>query len=336
MNSEKVLTIDKSNEYSMKLVSIIVPVYGVEQYLDKCIESIIHQTYQNLEIILVDDGSKDNCPLMCDRWALKDTRIKVIHKENGGLSDARNAGMAIATGDYVSFVDSDDWIAPEFVEILVNGIQDGDIATCGILMVNDACEVLRTLDDVDFELDALSAMKRLIHEDGFRQTVWNKLYKRELIAEESFAVGKCNEDDFWTYKIVGKSQMIKCCPAALYYYRQRQGSIMNTVYSRKRLDGVEARMLRYLYNVVHFPRLMDDEKRSFLGTVLYAAQQIDKIEDEQERNYCVGEIEKYFEFWKEAPGIYKATSFKQKMWMKMAKKSLWKTARLRNKLGIGE
>ena len=102
----------------MDLISVIVPVYKVEKYLDKCVQSIVDQTYRNLEIILVDDGSPDNCPAMCDAWAEKDDRIRVIHKENGGLSDARNAGMAIATGEYIGFVDSDDWIFDDFVRCL--------------------------------------------------------------------------------------------------------------------------------------------------------------------------------------------------------------------------
>lgn len=101
------------------LISVIVPIYNVESYLNRCVESIVNQTYQNLEIILVDDGSPDNCPQICDDWARKDSRIKVIHKENGGLSDARNAGMNIATGEYISFIDSDDYVALDFCETML-------------------------------------------------------------------------------------------------------------------------------------------------------------------------------------------------------------------------
>ena len=105
----------------MDLISVIVPVYKVEPYLDKCVRSIVDQTYQNLEIILVDDGSPDRCGEICDAWAAKDSRIRVIHKENGGLSDARNAGMAVATGKYMGFVDSDDYIAPDMYRLLLEG-----------------------------------------------------------------------------------------------------------------------------------------------------------------------------------------------------------------------
>ena len=121
----------------MELISIVVPVYKVEPYLDKCVSSIVNQTYKNLEIILVDDGSPDNCPVMCDAWAEKDNRIRVIHKPNGGLSDARNAGMSAATGELIAFVDSDDWIAPDMYEKLYHRLtEDGsDIAACGVQMV---------------------------------------------------------------------------------------------------------------------------------------------------------------------------------------------------------
>ena len=121
----------------MELISIVVPVYKVEPYLDKCVSSIVNQTYKNLEIILVDDGSPDNCPAMCDAWAEKDNRIRVIHKPNGGLSDARNAGMSVATGELMAFVDSDDWIAPDMYEKLYHHLtEDGsDIAACGVQMV---------------------------------------------------------------------------------------------------------------------------------------------------------------------------------------------------------
>lgn len=112
------------------MISVIVPVYKVEPYLDRCVRSIVEQTYTDLEIILVDDGSPDNCPAMCDAWAEKDNRIKVIHKQNGGLSDARNAGMDIASGDYLGFVDSDDWIAAEMYQVLYDMLQrdSSDIA----------------------------------------------------------------------------------------------------------------------------------------------------------------------------------------------------------------
>ena len=121
-------------------ISVVVPVYNVEEYLDQCVESLVGQTYKNLEVILVDDGSPDNCPAMCDEWAERDNRIKVIHKENGGVSSARNAALDIASGDYIGFVDSDDWIEPDMYEILIKNAKkyDADISRCAGLF--DYCD----------------------------------------------------------------------------------------------------------------------------------------------------------------------------------------------------
>ena len=118
-----------------ELISIIIPIYKVEEYLDECISSVINQTYTKLEIILVDDGSPDSCPKMCDDWAKKDSRIRVIHKTNGGLSDARNAGIEVATGEYIAFVDSDDYIKPDMIAKLYAALckEEADISACGIL-----------------------------------------------------------------------------------------------------------------------------------------------------------------------------------------------------------
>ena len=127
------------------LVTVIVPVYNVDCYLDKCISSIVQQTYKNLEIIVVDDGSTDKSPEICDRWSQRDRRIHVMHKVNGGLSDARNAGLAVSTGEYISFVDSDDWIKPKFIETLMISLQaeKADIAECGVIFVDKQEHILR-------------------------------------------------------------------------------------------------------------------------------------------------------------------------------------------------
>ena len=163
-------------------ISVIVPVYKVEAYLDKCVRSIMDQTYRNLEIILVDDGSPDDCPAMCDAWAEKDSRIRVIHKENGGLSDARNAGMAVATGEYIGFIDSDDYIAPDMYRLLLERMTaDGsDIAACGVEMVFEDGTPPRMLTPTGSHvLDNGQAMEAIIREDLLKQPVWYKLYRTD-------------------------------------------------------------------------------------------------------------------------------------------------------------
>ena len=234
----------------MDLISIIVPIYKVEPYLNKCVQSIVDQTYRDLEIILVDDGSPDICPAICDAWAAKDSRIRVIHKENGGLSDARNAGLAIATGKYISFIDSDDSIAPTFIAELYDALSrtGADIAECGVSYVDEAGAVLKHRPvSPEKELDRIDALRHLVLEDGVYQTVWNKLYRREMIDGIPFEKGKYHEDDFWTYQVFDRMEKLVLVDKPLYNYLQRGGSIIGVGYNLKRLDGLEARCLRMQY-----------------------------------------------------------------------------------------
>lgn len=231
------------------LISIIVPVYKVEPYLDCCIKSIVEQTYSNLEIILVDDGSPDNCGSICDAWAEKDGRIVVIHKENGGLSDARNAGLKIAKGEYIAFVDSDDRIASDFLSELLNAINDtgADISECAVNYISESGTVTKTRFAAAGPIDRIEALRRLILEDGVYQTVWNKLYRREVLGGIMFEKDKYNEDDFWTYLIFDRINNLASVNKPLYNYLQRRGSIIGSGYSVKRLDGLEARFRRMQY-----------------------------------------------------------------------------------------
>ncbi len=234
----------------MDLISVIVPIYKVEPYLDCCIRSIVGQTYDNLEIILVDDGSPDRCGAICDAWAERDSRIKVIHKENGGLSDARNAGIAIATGDLVSFIDSDDSIAPEFLERLHRALTQShaDVAECAVAFVDERGLTLRQRNAAPIaEADKIEALRRLIQEDGVYQTVWNKLYRREIIHGILFEKGRLNEDEFWTYQVFDRIGKLAIVPEPLYNYLQRSTSIIGVGYNIRRLDGLEARFQRMEY-----------------------------------------------------------------------------------------
>lgn len=250
----------------MDLISIIVPIYKVEHYLDCCVESIINQTYQNVEIILVDDGSPDHCAAICDRWAEKDKRIKVVHKKNGGLSDARNAGMEVANGQYLGFVDSDDWIDSQYVEYLYRVIQQtgSDLSACDVKFVPDGEDVLA----VEQELSGMSvntpeeALSTLIQGRKYRAVVWNKLYKREIIQGEKFEVGRLHEDEFFTYRIYDKCKRLAYVDIPLYNYRQREGSIMST-FSVRHLDYLEAYSRRLLLLKQKYPLLYEKDKITF-------------------------------------------------------------------------
>ncbi len=247
------------------LISIIVPVYNVEKYLDRCVESIVNQTYTNLEIILVDDGSPDNCPAICDEWSKKDNRIKVIHKENGGLSDARNIGLAVAAGDYIAFVDSDDWIHSDYIKILYSSLikNNADISVCDINIVDDNSDIPIINEQHTTKIfDNASAMKSLVQGVEFASNVWNKLYSVELLKNEYFKVGKYHEDEFFSYRIISKINSAVYNNIKLYYYYQRSGSIMNS-FSIKHLDMLEVYIERIGFLEKNYSDLALIDKRSF-------------------------------------------------------------------------
>lgn len=225
-------------------ISVIVPVYKVEKYLGKCVESIINQTHSNLEIILVDDGSPDRCGEICDTYAAKDTRVKVIHKENGGLSDARNAGIEVATGDYIGFVDSDDYIHPQMYEKLLGAIleHDADMSICPYEYVDEEGEAISKENPVRTEvLSNIAALEKLASPCWwYYTTAWNKLYKKILFATIRFPKGKIHEDQFTVHELFYVCEKIVTIEDKLYNYLQRKNSIMGSKISISRLDGIEA------------------------------------------------------------------------------------------------
>lgn len=225
------------------LISVIVPVYQVAPYLKHCIESIINQTYHNLEILLVDDGSTDGSGEICDEYADKDSRIKVIHQENRGLSEARNRGIDTAKGKYVSFVDSDDWIDERFIKTMYEiSVETGcDIVQCGLWNAINDC---LCGDRWEGRYTIYSA--RSFNIASYTLLSWkcnvacNKLYKVELFDEIRYPAGKIHEDEFTTYKLIWKAESIAVINTKLYFYRRRTDSIMSRPYSLKRLDAGEA------------------------------------------------------------------------------------------------
>ena len=319
-------------------ISVIVPIYKVEQYLNRCVDSIINQTYTNLEIILVDDGSPDNCPKICDEYAKIDDRIKVIHKENGGLSDARNAGLEIATGDYIAFVDSDDWVHKDMYRILYENIikNKADIAECSTKKVEEYEEDFNLKEE--FEVNIYSkekSMKALIHEDIVQQTVWNKLYKRELVDDLLFEKGKFHEDEFWTYKVIDRCNCLVHIDIEMYYYFQRQDSIMGQDYSIKRLDALEGRYNRYLYIKQKYPVFIYEAKLNLFYLCIYYLQQALKSVDKSQYKRSYDIIKKYIKNINFNIKDYKKMKFREFMWFFISKISLKKCCEIRNYLNIG-
>lgn len=210
-------------------ISVIVPVYKVEAYLPRCVESLLSQTYKDFEIILVDDGSPDACPAMCDAYAKKYSNIHALHKENGGLSDARNAGMTAAKGEYVTFVDSDDYVHPAYLEMLMQGIRQGaDFSVCGFIEVYDG----NGIEDLDTSsistacVNAKEGLAEILYQGFHDVSAWGILLPASLARKYPFPKGKLFEDLYTTYKFYLAAETVAFIRVPLYYYFQRKGSIM--------------------------------------------------------------------------------------------------------------
>ena len=321
----------------MDLISVIVPIYKVEAYLDRCIRSIAEQTYQNLEIILVDDGSPDSCGAICDAWAEKDSRIKVIHKENGGLSDARNAGMTIASADLISFVDSDDYIEPAFLEKLHGAMteHDADIAECGVSYVDEDGNVLRQRDVAPVQtMGKIEALRRLVLEDGVYQTVWNKLYRRQVAMGVLFAVGKYNEDEFWTWQVFDRIEKLAVVREPLYNYLQRGSSIIGVGYNVRRLDGLEARFQRMVH-LQKYDELSALTRQQLMMDCLWNYQSVARLLRGQEKRFALNRIRTMMNSVPAVSAAQLTVNLQYRIWLRIFRIAPGVTVGIRNLLKIG-
>ena len=243
-------------------ISVIVPVYRVEKYLPACIDSILNQTFTDFELILVDDGSPDRCPEICDETAKRDARVRVIHQVNAGLSAARNAGIEAAHGAWLSFVDSDDYIAPHFCEKLYQTAQrtDADCVMCSVQNVDESGKsidsaLMRVADEVKTGQEVLQKIGR----DDVTPylTAWNKLYRRKLFNTLRYPAGRQNEDVFVFAELFCQVQRAACVAEPLYFYRKRIDSIMNSAVTLRNLDEMWA-------YVNCFEHLQQDDEESIL------------------------------------------------------------------------
>lgn len=223
-------------------ISVIVPVYNVENWLAKCINSILLQSFRNFELLLIDDGSSDNSSKICKKFLSKDDRVKYFYKKNGGLSDARNYGLKKATGRYVVFIDSDDYIKKDYLYLLFNSIEstNSDVAVCGFEWVDKEGEVIYNVPISNIEQHQIISGKNLLrdvfkHEGYAFVVVWNKIYKKELFDHIKFDVGRLYEDEFINFKLFWNVQKVSIVNQKLYCYVQRDGSIKNSKISEKKI-----------------------------------------------------------------------------------------------------
>ena len=280
------------------LISIIVPVYKVEKYLKRCVNSILNQTYHNVEVILVDDGSPDKCGAICDEYKELDNRVKVIHKKNGGLSDARNVAIPLAKGEYIIFIDSDDWVSLYYVEHLYKAVSMCQ-ADLGISWFENVIEGKSLQSEPEKELSQFKCLtteeclKKLLYQDGVEVCAWGKLYKTELIKDLMYPVGKLYEDIPVTYETVKRSKKIAVIGNVDYYYFQRADSIQNVTFNSKKMDGIE-----HCHNMMEavktdFPKLQRAAECRYFSTVCNILFQIKDKKYETMRQALWNEVIKY-------------------------------------------
>ena len=317
----------------MDLISVIVPVYKVEAYLDKCIQSIVDQTYKNLEIILVDDGSPDRSGAICDAWAARDSRIRVIHQENAGGGAARNAGLDMATGSLIAFVDSDEYLSADMYAHLYELLGRGaDIAECAHRDVWDSAAVFQDAPFTVTRWDTQSALEQHIRDRVFRQLIWNKLYRRETVGSIRFPVGTRIDDEFFTYRVLANAGTLIRSDKVCYAYRQQQSSVMHNLNSTARLVGIDAKCQRYAFMQERFPMLVPLCAKDLWFSCLYQGQLVLRTELQQDAAQL---LEQLHGILRSHPAPRSGCTAKERVWLTLAAVSLPGTCRLRNLLGIG-
>lgn len=270
------------------MVSVIIPIYNVEKYLEECVESVLCQTYQNLEVILVDDGSPDGCGAICEEYAQKDKRVRVIHKENGGLSDARNAGLDVCRGDYIVFVDSDDCIHPQMIERLYNLLMkyQADMAICSFQDIEENEMPLYAKYDAqgkEYCFEKENIMNQLQSRNLLTVVAWNKIYKARLFENIRYPKGYIHEDEFVIHKLLHLCTRTVYTEEKLYYYRKRGDSIMGNISPKKIQDIYLAYEDRISFlEEKQYGRIITDTKLQLMHQITKYYKLIKKRDDANE------------------------------------------------------
>ncbi|MGG5328994.1 glycosyltransferase family 2 protein [Enterococcus sp. AZ163] len=237
-------------------ISIVIPVYNVQGYLEACLESIINQSYKDIEIILVNDGSTDRSIEICEKYISVDSRIKLIHKENGGQSEARNFGIKEAVGEWLTFIDADDYVTSDYVEYLYTLIQEysADISIGSFTYVTKNKNTDHSTGEVTV-MDTETAIKRMLLNDGYDMGVWAKMYRTEYFKKNNFPVGKLFEDSLTTYEVIAESKKVVLGSKSIYYYVNRSDSTVNSSFNMKKFDLIEMNLKNEIFIKTKFPNL---------------------------------------------------------------------------------
>ncbi len=321
----------------MSFVSVIVPVYKVEEYLPRCVDSILNQTFSDFDLVLVDDGSPDGSGIICDEYAQKDSRIIVLHQKNKGAAAARNNGIEYSldncSSSFLSFIDSDDWVAPNYLEVLVKAVKETKcrVSICGYEKTDKTADLPHELEEAK-----IIKAENYIFENDIRAIVpWGKLYDKNLWLNIRYPEGRICEDEFVTYKILLESDDLYLSDEVLYYYFQNSQSVMNNQWSLKRLDGVDALCERYGYLEENYPKLTDHCLIQIWRVCRYQGQNallyLNDEEQQQAFDYLNKVMKDYVLPWK----LLFDQSPKEIFWNIMQKINFQMFCRIRNSLSIG-
>lgn len=323
------------------LISIIIPIYNTEKYLQECLDSVINQSYKNLEIILINDGSTDKSKEICEEYRNKDSRIILINQKNKGAAVAKNIGLDLIKGDLFAVLDSDDILHPNNLEILYTQMinTNADIIeanfTTNLDKFNNKSHIRNHTNIEKIKrYNTEKALEELITNGKCHQTPWNKLYKKELLKNIRFPQGKYIDDEYWTYKIFLNAKYISKLDLITYYYRQHENSTMGKSYSVRRLDAIDALYERYLTIKKTFPRLEYLALKSFLLCCIFNFQKLCMECDlDKNKQYRQGIKEKYCCLIQNSN--LSKFSFKEKILISSFYKSPYIIAKIRNKLRRG-
>lgn len=276
------------------LISVVIPVYKVEKFLDRCLNSVINQNYKNIEIILIDDGSPDNCGEICDSYAERDNRIKVIHKSNGGLSSARNVGIEASNGKYITFIDSDDVISFNYISSLYNNLVKtrSEISICGYQFVGET-EIPDLVEDISGKIeifDSKKALELMLYQKKINNSAWGKLYLKTIFDDIKYPEGKIYEDIATTYKTFLKSNTI-CIDTAKYYFYTRRNDSISCSFNEKTFDIIEnVRLMEE--DLLKYPRFKKPCNSRVLNAEFFLIRQLDKKSNFEMYNFIIKDIRK--------------------------------------------
>lgn len=323
------------------LISIIVPIYNTEKYLRDCLNSIINQSYENLDIILINDGSTDRSKKICEEYVNKDKRIRLINQKNMGAAMAKNTGLDLIKGDLFTIIDSDDILHPNNLEILYKNMinTDADIIegnfTTTLDKFNNELNIKNSIDMMNIKVfNTEKALEELIISRKFHQTPWNKLYKTELLKDIRFPDRKYIDDEYWTYKLFLNAKRVSSLDLITYYYRQHESSTMGKSYSVRRLDAVDALHERYLIIKERFPNLEYLVLKSFLLCCIYNFQKLCMNLNLDKNKFYRQELMIKFQSLAKESNLSKFST-KERVLIKSFYKAPYITSKIRNTLGRG-